>query len=123
MQQQNLATSYAAILGQMVRQLREHNGIDQGALAQDIGVSVMTVSRIESGDTVLDVPQMEKIAKRLGMSPMDFFEQSLKIKEAAEKEHIEVLQNKKELNQHADLAIISIAAIVGIIAGIMFLRK
>lgn len=123
MQQQNLATSYATILGQMVRQLREHNEIDQGALAQDIGVSVMTVSRIESGDTVLDVPQMEKIAKRLGMSPMDFFGQSLKIKEAAEKEHIEVLQNKKELNQHADLAIISIAAIVGIIAGIMFLKK
>lgn len=123
MQQAHLATSYATILGQMVRQLREHKGYDQGTLASNLGVSVMTISRIESGDTVMDVPQMEKIALCLGMDPVEFFKQSLAIKQAAKKDKVEVLQNKKELNQHPDLAIISIAAIVVLVAGIILTKK
>ncbi|MGH1378831.1 MAG: helix-turn-helix domain-containing protein [Alphaproteobacteria bacterium] len=123
MQEQNIATSYSTILGQMIRQLRETKQVEQGRLAEYLGVSVMTVSRIESGDTVLDVPQMEKVANFFGYNPVDFFRDSLKIKQKAETQNFKVFQNKKEVNSHPDLAILSIAAIVGLVAGILLSRK
>ncbi len=123
MQQQYIATSYAAILGQMIKQLRENNRLDQADLAEPLGVSVMTVSRIESGDTVLDVPQMEKVARFFGMNPSTFFDDSLKIKEQAERANYKVLQNKKEINKNPEMAILSIAAIVGLVAGIIISKR
>jgi len=123
MQEQSIATSYAAILGQMIKQLREAKNADQADLANHLGVSVMTISRIESGDTVLDVPQMEKVASFFNMSATDFFENSLKIKKKAEKQNYTVFQNKKEINKHSNVALLSVAAIVGIVAGIMLSKK
>lgn len=123
MQEQSIATSYAAILGQMIKQLRESKNADQADLANHLGVSVMTISRIESGDTVLDVPQMEKAASFFNMDATDFFENSLKIKKKAEKQNYTVFQNKKEINKHSNVALLSVAAIVGIVAGIMLSKK
>ncbi len=123
MQEQSIATSYAAILGQMIKQLREAKNADQANLANHLGVSVMTISRIESGDTVLDVPQMEKVASFFNMEATDFFENSLKIKKKAENQNYTVFQNKKEINKHSNVALLSVAAIVGIVAGIMLSKK
>ena len=123
MQEQSIATSYAAILGQMIKQLRESKNADQADLANHLGVSVMTISRIENGDTVLDVPQMEKAASFFNMDATDFFENSLKIKKKAEKQNYTVFQNKKEINKHSNVALLSVAAIVGIVAGIMLSKK
>ena len=122
-QENNVAISYAVILGQMVRQLREHKGADQAALAEHLGVSVMTVSRIESGDTVLDVPQMEKTAEFFGLDPAEFFEQSLQIKRKLEQKDYTVFQNKKEFNKNPNFAMLSIAALAAILVGIMFKKK
>ena len=123
MQEQSIATSYAAILGQMVRQLREKQEVDQSKLANHLGVSVMTVSRIESGDTVLDVPQMEQVANFFNYDPVEFFKDSLKIKKKAEKQDYKVFQNKKEINKHPEIAILSVAAIASLIALVLLSRK
>lgn len=122
-QEQNIATSYAAILGQMIRQLRGRDNADQSDLAAHLGVSVMTVSRMESGDTVLDVPQMEKVAEFFSCDPVKFFKDSLKIKHKIEEENYQVFQNKKEINKNPDIAMLSVAAIVGLIAGILLAKK
>jgi len=122
-QDQNIATSYAAILGQMIRQIRERAEVDQSKLAGHLGVSVMTVSRIESGDTVLDVPQMEKVASFFGYDPIEFLTNSLKIKQRIETENYKVFQNKKEINNHPNMAILSVAAIVGLIAVVLLAKK
>ncbi len=122
-QEQNIATSYAAILGQMIRQIRERAEVDQSKLAGHLGVSVMTVSRIESGDTVLDVPQMEKVASFFGYDPIEFLKNSLKIKQRIETENYKVFQNKKEINNHPNMAILSVAAIVGLIAVVLLAKK
>jgi len=87
-----------------------------------MGVSVMTVSRIESGDTVLDVPQMEKAAKFFQIAPQEFFAASLKAKKEAEKKY-RVFQNKKEINKEPNMAMIGLAAIVGIVGAILIARK
>jgi transcriptional regulator with XRE-family HTH domain len=122
MQDQSIGTSYSVILGQMIRKLREQNNADQGDLATHMGVSTMTISRIESGDTVLDVPQMEEAAKFFNISPQDFFADSLKAKQEAEKKY-KVFQNKKAINKESDIAVIGLAAIVGIVAAVLLSRK
>ena len=122
MQDQAIGTSYSVILGQMIRKLREQNNADQKDLAAHMGVSVMTVSRIESGDTVLDVPQMEKAAKFFQIAPQEFFAASLKAKKEAEKKY-RVFQNKKEINKEPNMAMIGLAAIVGIVGAILIARK
>lgn len=118
-----LATTYAAILGQMIRRLRESRGTDQSSLAHHLGVSIMTISRIENGDTILDVPQMEKMTQFFNVDPVLFFQESLDIKAKFEMQNYEVFQNKKEINQHPDMAIISVAAILGLVVGIKLLSK
>ncbi len=123
MQTQTIATSYASILGQLVRQRREQTPYDQKALAEHLGVSLMTVSRIENGDTVLDVPQMEKTAQLFNMDPVEFFKQSLEAKEKAEKDNFKVFQNKREINKHPDMAILGAATVIGIILGVILSKK
>lgn len=122
MQAQTIATSYASILGQMLRQKRSDAGMDQRALADRLGVSLMTVSRIENGDTVLDVPQMEKAALLFGMDPVEFFKKSLEAKKRAE-ESYKVYQSKKEINRHPELAILGVAAVIGLVAAVLFSKK
>ena len=122
MQTQNVGTSYSLILGQMIRKLREEKNADQKDLAAHMGVSVMTVSRIESGDTVLDVPQMEKAAAFFSISPLDFFADSLKIKKEVEKKYT-VFQNKKEINKQPNMAVIGLAAIIAIVAAVLLSKK
>ncbi len=123
MQEQFIATSYASILGQMVKRLREQRQSDQKDLADYLGVSVMTVSRIEAGDTVLDVPQLERVAHFFDMDPVKLFESSLKAKENAERQNYRVFQNKKEINKHPNAAILGAAAVLGIIAAVLLSRK
>lgn len=122
-QEQNIATSYATILGQIIRRLREQKDADQADLAKHLGVSVMTISRIESGDSVLDVPQMEKVAEFFKMDPVKFFAHTLEAKEKIEKENYKVFQNKKEINKHPEMAILSVAAVVGLVAAILLSKK
>ncbi len=122
MQAQILGTSYAAILGQMIKRLREENAMDQKDVAEKIGVSTMTISRIENGDTVLDVPQMEKAANAFGMDPLDFFKKSLSIKKELEKNYV-VVGDKKDINSSPNFAALSLALIAGIIVGVLLAKK
>lgn len=123
MQEPKIATSYSTILGQMIRKLREEKGFDQADLAKHLDVSVMTVSRIESGDTVLDVPQMEKTAEFFDIPPLQFFDMSLKTKQSIEKKNYTVVQNKKQLNKNPNFALLSVGALAGILLGIWLSRK
>jgi transcriptional regulator with XRE-family HTH domain len=125
MQEQILGTSYAAILGQMIKQLREEHKptLDQKDVAEQLGVSVMTVSRIESGDTVLDVPQMDKVAHLFKMDPVEFFKKSLEVKRRLEKEKYKVLEDKKEINKTPNFAAVSLVLVAGIVVGVLLSRK
>lgn len=123
MEVEKLATSYALILGQMVKTLRTSNGLDQMDVANVLGTSNMTISRIESGETVLDVPQMEKLARFFKMDPVEFFQQSIRIKEVAERQNIYVLPSKKDIDRNAGLAILSVAALLAIVCLILKAKK
>lgn len=50
-----------------IREHRERLGITQGELAERIGTVPHQISRLETGDRVLDLPWMQRIASALGL--------------------------------------------------------
>ena len=117
-----LGTSYAAIVGQMLKQLREHYGINQVRIADTLGVSLMTISRIEKGDTVMDVPQLIKISEVFGVDPQAFIEEAVQMRQRIEKDGYTVLQNKQELDRQRKFAALSAESIAGYVS-VSFLMR
>jgi transcriptional regulator with XRE-family HTH domain len=55
-------------IGRKIGRIRELRGIKQEILAEELGVSQQTVSRLEQSD-VVEKELLEKVAKILGVSP------------------------------------------------------
>lgn len=52
--------TYGALVGQVLQQIRKNQGIDQGSMAQAMGLSQSAYSRIESGHTTISLVQLHK---------------------------------------------------------------
>lgn len=63
------ATTYPAIIGNILSQLRNERGLDQAQLAQIVGVTQSTWSRIERGLSGLTVDQLAAAAQALDVKP------------------------------------------------------
>ena len=59
-------TTYPAILGQIIRELRKAKGIDQAKIAEDMGINRSSWSQIENGNVMVNIHQLQKIGKNLG---------------------------------------------------------
>ena len=57
-----------------IRFLRESQGISQEFLANELGISQKTLSRMENGQTEISINQLKGIAKVLGVSATELFE-------------------------------------------------
>lgn len=60
-----------------LRKLRKAKGVSQSFLAKKLGVSNMTYSRLENGETRIDVERLNTIAKALDVNVEIFFNQKL----------------------------------------------
>ncbi len=60
-------TTYQAILGQMLKELRKNKGMDQADIAQKMAINPSSWSRIESGNTILNIRQLQKIGEMFGL--------------------------------------------------------
>ena len=59
---------YSALLGQLIKHNRVAKNADQLAMAAALGISQSAYSRIESGDTNMNVWQLRTCAELLGMT-------------------------------------------------------
>jgi len=64
-----IGASYPALVGKVLADFREKNGLDQAAMAEKVGISRSTWSRIENGDSGLSMDQLAKAAEALGTEP------------------------------------------------------
>ncbi len=75
--------AYPALVGKMLVIRREQLGLKQGDVAAAIGLSQPAYSRLESGDSILNITQLRKVCAHLKLSPAqvlqaaDDFEQRL----------------------------------------------
>ena len=72
-------------IGRKISRLREQRGIKQETLAEQLGISLQSVSKIEQSEQVEDIT-LERVAKALGVTPAD-------IKNASEETIINNIQN------------------------------
>ncbi|KUI97519.1 helix-turn-helix domain-containing protein [Vibrio sp. MEBiC08052] len=70
---QDKMVSYSSILGVVVANKRKELGIEQSALAEKMGLSQASYSRLESGKSTFSVDQMFECAKALGIGPSELF--------------------------------------------------
>ncbi|WP_324729589.1 helix-turn-helix domain-containing protein [Pseudomonas chlororaphis] len=58
-------------IGSRIRALRKAKGITQAVLAEALECEIATISRYERGENPPDSEQLIKLAKLLGVSPLD----------------------------------------------------
>ena len=61
--------TYPTLVGRLLVQRRGQLGLKQGAVAEAIGMSQSAYSRLESGESVLNLAQLRSICLQLGLSP------------------------------------------------------
>lgn len=61
--------TYSALVGRIVTQHRESLHKKQSDMAAAIGLSQSAYSRLESGDSVMNVAQLRNVAMQLGIEP------------------------------------------------------
>lgn len=63
--------TYPTLVGKVLAQRRQSLGIKQSDLAAALMMSQSAYSRLESGDSVVNLAQLHVIAPQLGMSPSE----------------------------------------------------
>ena len=61
-------SSYSAVLGTIIASIRKEQGLEQADIAESLGVSQASYSRLESGKSALTVNQLFVVADKLGIA-------------------------------------------------------
>lgn len=64
-------TTYSALLGQIVGSLRQQRGLEQTSLADALGLSQASYSRLEGGKALWSIDQLMLAANKLGIQVVD----------------------------------------------------
>lgn len=64
-------STFAAIVGAVIANLREEFGISQAILAEEVGIGQPAWSRIEKGESALSIDQLARAAKAMQTSPAE----------------------------------------------------
>lgn len=87
---QDQLTSYSAVLGVVLASKRKELKIEQGQMAEKMGLSQASYSRLESGKSSFSVDQMFQSAEALGLDSKDIFQQLLTTSAKLKEEDISV---------------------------------
>lgn len=61
-------------IGTLIRKRRKELGLSQEQLSERVGVSYQQIQRYENGGSMLNVENIQRVAKALSMSVCSFFE-------------------------------------------------
>lgn len=88
-------TSYSAVVGQVLINLRTEKDIKQGALAQAVNVGQPTWSKIEKGEVALSVDQLVRASRYLDVTPSEVLEWAEQaVNKIQDEEKAEVLNDR-----------------------------
>lgn len=65
----NAGTTYPAIIGSVLKKLREDQNLGQSAIAKEMGITQTTWSKIENGKSALTVAQLARASRILETYP------------------------------------------------------
>jgi len=86
--------AYPALVGKMLVHRREQLGMKQGDVAGAIGLSQPAYSRLESGDSVLNLTQLRKVCSHLQVTPAQVLQAADDYEQRLRQQGVDVLAEK-----------------------------
>lgn len=116
-----LRASLPTILGGVIAQKRESKGLNQGQMAQHMGLGQSTWGRIEKGSSGLSVEQLLKAAEVLGTDASSLLREAEKVAENLRLQNIQVENQRIDKSGSDAGKILGAAALAGLI--LLAMRK
>lgn len=104
---------YPSLVGQVIKQARQAGGVQQADLAAVLGMTQSAYSRIESGDTVMNIWQLRQCALRIGTTPADLLAEVERAEERVKREGLTIVAEKKT---NPAAAMVGIALLVALLS-------
>jgi transcriptional regulator with XRE-family HTH domain len=104
--------AYPSLIGKVILQRRELCGTTQAAVAEALGLSQSAYSRLESGDSVINVSQLRSIAQVIGEQPSDLLKRADRYELRLRQQGAEVVSEKKDNS-------VAIAIGLGLLAAVL----
>lgn len=116
------ATTYPAIIGRILVSRRKLIGIGQDELAESIGITQSTLSRVERGESALTVEQLARAAKRLGDKASSIVKMADDAVEELQLQGINVQYERSNSVVDTGLVLIGVAALGALLAAVFSKR-
>lgn len=88
--------AYSTLVGKVLADLRDARKLRQGDLAQVLGVSQSAYSRMESGDSIMNVTQLRVTCARLRVSPSDVLKRADGFEAQLRRQGVDVASEKPD---------------------------
>lgn len=88
--------AYPALIGGIVKQQREMRRITQSTVAAALGLTQSGYSRLESGDSVMNLSQLRIVAGLFGMAPSDLMTQADRLEQQLRLQGVDVAGEKPD---------------------------
>lgn len=108
-------TTYAAVLGRVLAHHRERVGMEQRELAAALGLGQSAWSRIERGDTIINVEQLRNVAAALGVSSGDLLKETDTAVADLAARDVQIQTSKGLKSDGNAIALISLAALTALV--------
>lgn len=86
--------TYPALVGKLLAQRRDQIGLKQGELAEALGLSQSAYSRLESGESVLNLTQLRNVCTHLGITPAQVLQAADQYEALLRRQGVEVVAEK-----------------------------
>ena len=121
-------TTYHSILGQILKELRKNKGMDQSDIAEKMGMNRSSWSRIESGNTMVNIHQLQKVGAILQMEANEILQKADTIANTMkDKGYTVYYDSPKEIQEKSSgsqgLALIGAAALGLFVGSVLFGSK
>lgn len=90
------ALAYPAVVGQVLASIREQRGEKQGDIAARVGLSQSAYSRLEKGDSVMNLAQLHKVCAELGEVPNVVLRRADTVEKQLKAQGVQVLSEKPD---------------------------
>jgi transcriptional regulator with XRE-family HTH domain len=88
--------AYPAVVGQILASIREQRGEKPRDVAARVGLSQSAYSRLDKGDSVMNLPQLHKVSAELGETPSAVLHRADAIKKQLRAQGVQVLPEKPD---------------------------
>lgn len=90
------ALAYPAVVGKILASVRDRRGEKQGDFAARVGLSQSAYSRLEKGDSVMNLAQLHKVCAELQVTPGEVLNRADQIEQQLKAQGVEVQHEKPD---------------------------